>query len=160
MSELNFTAGRIATLACLLEVAAPKPGNVHRGADFEDATFEDFLASGVVLGQQIDDFSTESLGDTVRAAVERTRIVTATNTNLGMILLIVPLAKAIGLGQRLDRDSVEKYLQAATPEDSTQIFAAIRGKTGWAGYGARTRRGRSFRRWLRPVGSDATCRRT
>ncbi len=126
MSELNFTAGRIATLACLLEVAAPKPGNVHRGADFEDATFEDFLASSVVLGQQIDEFSSEPLGDTVRAAVERTRIVTATNTNLGMILLIVPLAKAIRRGERLDRDSVKKYLQSATPEDSTQIFAAIR----------------------------------
>lgn len=126
MSELNFTAGRIATLACLLEVAAPKPGNVHRGADFEDATFEDFLASGVVLGQQIDELSTQPLGDTVRAAVERTRVVTSTNTNLGMILLIVPLAKVIGHGDQLDQYSVAKYLRAATSADCAQIFAAIR----------------------------------
>ena len=126
MSELNFTAGQIATLACLLEVAAPKPGNVHRGADFEDSKFEDFLASGVVLGQQIDELSSQPLGETIRAAVERTRIVTATNTNLGMILLIVPLAKTIVQGGRLDQDSVANFLRTATPADSNQIIAAIR----------------------------------
>jgi triphosphoribosyl-dephospho-CoA synthetase len=38
------------TLACLLEVTAPKPGNVHRGADFDDLTFADFLVSGVTIG--------------------------------------------------------------------------------------------------------------
>ena len=38
------------TLACLLEATAPKPGNVHRGADFDDLTFADFLVSGVTIG--------------------------------------------------------------------------------------------------------------
>ena len=36
-------------LACLLEVSAPKPGNVHRGADFEDMTFVDFAISAVAI---------------------------------------------------------------------------------------------------------------
>ena len=43
MRELSI--GQCASLACLLEVSAPKPGNVHRGADFEDMTFADFAAS-------------------------------------------------------------------------------------------------------------------
>ncbi|MEE3219413.1 MAG: triphosphoribosyl-dephospho-CoA synthase, partial [Planctomycetota bacterium] len=45
----NFSIGQCATLACLWEVTIPKPGNVHRGADFEDLTFADFLASAVAI---------------------------------------------------------------------------------------------------------------
>ena len=39
-----------ARLACVLEVSAPKPGNVNRLHDFEDTRFDDFLASGIALG--------------------------------------------------------------------------------------------------------------
>ena len=51
----DLTIGRIVELACLLEVTASKPGNVHRGADFEDVTFLDFATSAVWMGQAIDD---------------------------------------------------------------------------------------------------------
>ena len=37
-----FVVFLAATLACLWEATAAKPGNVHRGADFEDMTAEDF----------------------------------------------------------------------------------------------------------------------
>jgi len=37
--------GTAAQLACLLEVSAPKPGNVSPGSHFGDTRFEDFLAS-------------------------------------------------------------------------------------------------------------------
>ena len=50
----SLSVGRIATLACVLEVTAPKPGNVHRGADFEDVTFSDFLISAVAIGEVFD----------------------------------------------------------------------------------------------------------
>ncbi|MFT5302427.1 MAG: triphosphoribosyl-dephospho-CoA synthase, partial [Mariniblastus sp.] len=53
MSLVQLSPGAIATLACLLEVSAPKPGNVHRGADFEDVSFVDFATSAVVLGEMI-----------------------------------------------------------------------------------------------------------
>ena len=42
--------GQCATLACILEVAAPKPGNVHRGSDFDDVGLNDFLVSAVAIG--------------------------------------------------------------------------------------------------------------
>jgi triphosphoribosyl-dephospho-CoA synthase len=39
-----------AQMACLLEVSAPKPGNVSPGRPFADMGFEDFLASAVAIG--------------------------------------------------------------------------------------------------------------
>ena len=39
-----------AQLACLLEVSAPKPGNVSPGRHFADIRYEDFLASAVAIG--------------------------------------------------------------------------------------------------------------
>ena len=46
----SLSIGQCATLACLLEVTAAKPGNVHRGADFDDVTFADFAISAVAIG--------------------------------------------------------------------------------------------------------------
>ncbi|MGZ7132554.1 MAG: triphosphoribosyl-dephospho-CoA synthase, partial [Halobacteriota archaeon] len=47
MYDPDFIAG-CAELAMLLEVSAtPKPGNVDRTHDFEDVTYEHFLASAV-----------------------------------------------------------------------------------------------------------------
>ena len=40
----------LAQLACLLEVSAPKPGNVSPGRHFADLTYEDFLTSAVAIG--------------------------------------------------------------------------------------------------------------
>ena len=42
-----------AQLAAALEVSGwPKPGNVHRMANFEDTTFEQFIAGSIALGPQ------------------------------------------------------------------------------------------------------------
>src|SRR4030095_10040334 len=53
-SHFTFSLGQCATLACLLEAAAPKAGNVHRSADFEDLTLYDFLASAVTIAPAIE----------------------------------------------------------------------------------------------------------
>ena len=59
---MRLTTGQCATLACFLELSAPKPGNVHRGADFEDTTFNDFAASAVALGPIIERALEQPLG--------------------------------------------------------------------------------------------------
>ena len=41
---------QVAQLACLLEVSAPKPGNVNRHNDFSDLSYEDFLVSAIAIG--------------------------------------------------------------------------------------------------------------
>src|ERR1041384_7149568 len=81
-----------ATLACLLEATAPKVGNVHRGADFEDLTFNDFLVSAVVIAPAMEAAASAGVGRAVYDAVSASRACVTTNTNLGMALLIAPLA--------------------------------------------------------------------
>src|SRR5712691_10465143 len=72
-----------AQLACLLEVSAPKPGNVSPGRHFADSRFEDFLASAVAIGPALVGVATRGLGATIRLAVEATFRWTSSNTNLG-----------------------------------------------------------------------------
>jgi triphosphoribosyl-dephospho-CoA synthase len=79
--------------ACLLEATAPKPGNVHRGADFEDLTYVDFLLAAQAISPILATANERSLGESILTAVHATRAVTGTNVNLGIILLLAPLAK-------------------------------------------------------------------
>lgn len=120
-SELSI--GQCATLACLLEVAAPKPGNVHRGADFDDVTFLDFVASAVAIGRPLEWAARRGVGRAVREAVEATRALVRTNTNLGTVLLLAPLA-AVPRSSPLER-GVHSVLLRLTPADSVDVYAAI-----------------------------------
>ena len=120
-----------AQLACLLEASAPKPGNVYPGAPFADAGYEDFLASAVAMGPELALAGQRPLGATIQAAVERTRRWTRSNTNLGMILLLAPLARAAleesgGAPSGALRDRVWAVLAATTVADAAQVYAAIR----------------------------------
>lgn len=121
----------MATLACCLEVAAPKVGNVNRSADFPDTCLEDFVASGVIFGQVLDQSLDQSTGAVVLRAVQQTRQWVGSNTNLGIVLLIVPIAKAFqqirieGSGE-LSRAAVGRVLSGLTPQDAQDVFAAIR----------------------------------
>ncbi len=123
-----MTPGGMTTLACLLEVSAPKPGNVHRAADFEDLTFTDFATSAVVLGQVFDANGDASLGQTILAAVQQTSWAVGTNTNLGIILLLAPLAKiAVGDSNgQIDQARVAKFFDELPAGEGTAVFEAIR----------------------------------
>ena len=121
----GFSIGRIAELACLLEVSASKPGNVHRGADFEDVAFLDFAASAVAMGQAIDDTEGQSYGETVLSVAKRTKRVTSSNTNLGINLLISFLAKTCSLGDPCS-ENVVSAIAALDEQDSQKVFEAIR----------------------------------
>src|SRR3954454_3121386 len=81
-----------AQLACVLEVSAEKPGNVTPSHDFEDTSYEDFLKSAIALGPEL--VRERGVGAAVLAAVSATRRVSRANTNLGIALLLAPLAKA------------------------------------------------------------------
>jgi triphosphoribosyl-dephospho-CoA synthase len=122
-----------AQLACLLEVSAPKPGNVSPGRHFADTRYEDFLASAAAIGAPLAGAGTRPLGATIRLAIEATARWTRSNTNLGIVLLLAPLARAAAdLGQTPDlRDSrikatVGQVLEATTVEDARDVYAAIR----------------------------------
>jgi triphosphoribosyl-dephospho-CoA synthase len=132
----RWTAADISTaaqLACLLEVSAPKPGNVSPGRGFRDMAFEDFLASAAALGAPLLDAGRSSLGATVHAAVHATARWTRANTNLGMVLLLTPLVQAASriaadADDALDalRVQVARVLDETTVADARDVFAAIR----------------------------------
>jgi triphosphoribosyl-dephospho-CoA synthase len=116
-----------AQLACLLEVSAPKPGNVAPGRHFHDTRYEDFLASAVAIGPALGAAGERPLGETIRSAVEATRRVTGRNTNLGILLLLAPLCRAAlrSEGGPL-RERLAAVLLETTVADAAQVYAAIR----------------------------------
>lgn len=124
MPHTELSIGQCATLACLLEATAPKPGNVHRGADFEDLTFTDFLVSAAAIGPPLEAARTTGVGPAVLAAVRGTRRLVPTNSNLGMVLLLAPLAavpRKVGLAT-----GVGEVLRQLTPDDARDVYQAIR----------------------------------
>ena len=114
-----------AQLACVLEVSAEKPGNITPTHDFEDTAYEDMLRSAIALGPEIGRAGERGVGDTVLGAVRATRAVTRANTNLGIALLLAPLAHAATDGD-LHRDRVCEVLRALTVDDARSAYAAIR----------------------------------
>jgi triphosphoribosyl-dephospho-CoA synthase len=119
----TLSIGQCATIACLLEVTAPKPGNVHRGADFEDVTFLDFAISAAVLGPIFERAGELGVGKLVLEGVRATQLVVNTNTNLGLLLLMAPLAK-IFRGEAL-QDGAARVLGSLTQQDAADVYAAI-----------------------------------
>jgi triphosphoribosyl-dephospho-CoA synthase len=124
--EVSFrlSFANAATLACVWEVSAPKPGNVHRGADFDDVTYLDFIASAVVAGPIVARAGEIGVGRAVLDAVRATRQIAGSNTNLGTLLLIAPLA-AVPDGAAL-ADGVGAVFERLTYNDTRDVYKAIR----------------------------------
>jgi triphosphoribosyl-dephospho-CoA synthase len=113
-------------LACLLEVSAPKPGNVSPERHFHDTRYEDFLASAVAIGPALAQAGTRPLGSTVRTAVDSTLRWTRSNTNLGIVLLLAPLARAALMPGGALRERLARVLAETTLGDAAEVYAAIR----------------------------------
>jgi triphosphoribosyl-dephospho-CoA synthase len=122
--EIEPGRGRLAQVACLLEVSARKAGNVHRYADFTDLHYTDFLWSALAIGDALETAETSGVGLAVHRAIEATRRMVATNTNLGMVLLLAPLA-AVPHGVALNQ-GVEAVLAGTTVDDAAWVYRAIR----------------------------------
>jgi triphosphoribosyl-dephospho-CoA synthase len=118
-----LTRGQCATLACLLEASAPKPGNVHCGSSFVDLTFRDLAVSAVAIAPALDRAPRRRLGETVLSAVRATRECVDSNANLGIILLLSPLA-SIRVNRPL-RTGIADVLRKLTAGDATRVYQAI-----------------------------------
>jgi triphosphoribosyl-dephospho-CoA synthase len=115
-----------AQLACLLEVSAPKPGNVSPERHFHDTRYEAFLASAVAIGPALARAGERPLGATIRAAVEATARWTRSNTNLGIVLLLAPLARAAARSGGGLRARLAAVLAETTVADAADAYVAIR----------------------------------
>jgi triphosphoribosyl-dephospho-CoA synthase len=121
----GFPVGAAATLACLHEATARKPGNVHPGQTFDDGTnYGHFVQSAIISGPILGRVNELGVGRAVLDAVCATRQAVGTNTNLGTLLLLAPLAAvpdrtplAMGIG---------KVLRRLTFDDTRCVYEAIR----------------------------------
>lgn len=135
-------------LAVLLEVSAyPKPGNVHRTADFKETRYEHFLASAVALTpifrkasqrgvwasqRKIGSHELE-VGRLIKNAVEQVKAwQSGGNTLLGTIILLTPIAAAAGITLSKKpfsvselRKNVRLVVESTTPMDAVNVYDAI-----------------------------------
>ena len=132
---------RAAQLASVLEVTGyPKPGNVHRTHDFDDMKYEDFLVSGIVVGDIIrktairagktinnHNFSSIKIGELILEAVTETNKWVETNTNLGIMMLVIPITAAAAISPEFSslRTNIVKIMADTTPEDAVNLYKAI-----------------------------------
>ena len=132
---------KIAQIASVLEVSGhPKPGNVHRTQDFDDMIFEDFLISGIVIGDMMKNaaqrgikyneehsFHKIGLGEIIKESVFETDKWIGNNTNLGIIILLAPLSAAAGMSSNIQelRRNTDKIMKATTSKDAVNLYDAI-----------------------------------
>ena len=125
---------KIAQIASALEVSGyPKPGNVHRTRDYSDMVFEDFIISGIVIGDTIREACTDvdvdnpKLGKYILQAVAETDKWIKNNTNLGIVMMITPIAVAAAISDSFDdiRENVKVVMGNTSVDDACDLYDAI-----------------------------------
>lgn len=112
--------------ACLAELQALKPGNVHIHASGHGMTVADFEASAEAAAPYIA-ASGASVGRRIFSAVQATRACVGQNTNLGIVLLCAPLAAAAEtVSPNGDlHAALGQVLTALTVDDAALCYKAI-----------------------------------
>ncbi|KAA5545361.1 triphosphoribosyl-dephospho-CoA synthase [Roseiconus nitratireducens] len=116
--------------ACILEATAPKAGNVFPGRSFPDLRYVDFVTAAEITAEAFDR-SAKPFSRTVCRIVESIADQIGSNVNLGILLLLGPLVQADNSPHGPDdlsiwQESVANVLHSLTPEDSRNLYAAIR----------------------------------
>ncbi|HUP77719.1 MAG TPA: triphosphoribosyl-dephospho-CoA synthase [Pirellula sp.] len=130
MSEL--TIGQRVQWAIETECSAIKAGNVHPYASFRDLSHQHFVIAANSIGQAMDLNIGQSVGQLVLRSVQAMMGAVGTNTSLGTILLMAPLAVATSRlsskqsGTKTLQGCVRETLAALEPDDSRDIYQAIR----------------------------------
>lgn len=136
-------------LAILLEINAPKPGNVHRNANFHKTHYEHFLASTVAIAPSLKTAATKGIltakgkirpadvgiGEIIKDAIQRIDSWQhGGNTLLGTTMLLVPIAAAAGKTMKENNETIDltklrtnirAIVTATTPEDAVAVYEAI-----------------------------------
>ena len=146
----------LAQIASVLEVSGwPKPGNVHRTRNYDDMVFQDFAISAVVIGdtmedvasqaKEIDDLSKAELGKYIFQAVDETNRWIETNTNLGIMMMCIPIAAAAsvnlydainvadagGMGDQEEFDVMSEKAKDELRANNQTMFDVLEISAGW-----------------------------
>jgi triphosphoribosyl-dephospho-CoA synthase len=126
-SATRATVALAATLACVLEASAEKVGNVTPTRAFANAGHGDFVEGAVALGPAIAEARPGKIGWAVWKAVAAVRRVVPSNTQLGIALLLAPLAAAWTSGPRARwRARLARMLAGLGTDDARWAYRAIR----------------------------------
>jgi triphosphoribosyl-dephospho-CoA synthase len=111
--------------ACLAELEALKPGNVHIFADGHGMVVQDFVLSAEAAAREIA-CPHLAVGERIRNSIDATWRAAGCNTNLGIVLLCAPMIHA-ALERPGDSfpESLERVLQGLTVEDAALTYEAI-----------------------------------
>ncbi|TWT81944.1 ATP:dephospho-CoA triphosphoribosyl transferase [Planctomycetes bacterium CA13] len=117
--------------ACVMEATAPKVGNVHPGQSFCDLSYTDFIVAAWIAADKLQCANTDTpFSCLVLQTIQETRLQTRSNVNLGILLLIGPLAQVVrqhSVGSRIDwLTEVPRLLARQTHQDALNIFESIR----------------------------------
>ena len=129
MQSIKFTSAQLAKAyktACMAELQALKPGNVHAFADGHGMTIYDFIQSADVTADLITRPDL-SLGERIFYATEATKNTVGQNTNLGVLLLCAPIIDAaleLRDGEMLQHRLNESLLRL-TISDAEYVTRAI-----------------------------------
>lgn len=104
-------------------MSSEKPGNVGPNQRFADASVDDFLRSADVVAPILGCSAESGVGQAVLDAALATKEHVGHNTNLGIILLLAPLA-SVPAGQLLG-DGIEGVLERLTVHDAELVYRAI-----------------------------------
>lgn len=127
--ESVHSIGDAVRTACVLEASAPKAGNVYPGQSFDSLHYQDFVVAADLLARAMS-ASEQSTAQRALVACKETYAATATNVNLGIVLLMSPLVGAAELGlidELADWPKVlEPWLCDLDTDDSIALFNCVR----------------------------------
>ena len=110
-------------------MSAAKPGNITPAHGFSDTTYADMVRSALALGPVFarGRVLRGTVGELIANGVRATARVARANTNLGIVLLFAPLARAAVTGRAGEplRSAVERVLAQLDVDDAADTFAAI-----------------------------------
>ena len=125
---MTISASELAGLykeACLAELSALKPGNVHIFADGHGMVVQDFIASAEASAQPLCEPGL-TVGQRIQQAIQATWSAVNCNTNLGIVLLAAPMIQAsLEAGLPLNAHALSHTLQSLTVDDARLAYAAI-----------------------------------
>ena len=110
--------------ACMAELTAIKPGNVHMFADGHGMVVQDFIQSANASAPAIAQVGL-TVGERILNATQATWNAVGCNTNLGIVLLAAPMIQAAYSDKGFCRESLQSVLKALTVQDAIQAYQAI-----------------------------------
>jgi triphosphoribosyl-dephospho-CoA synthase len=110
--------------ACMAELSAVKPGNVHMFADGHGMVVQDFIKSADASTHVIA-LPNFSVGDRILSAVKATWGSVGCNTNLGIILLAAPMIQGAYSKDGFSQNTLQNVLNNLTVDDAVKAYEAI-----------------------------------